>query len=137
MTYGLICWVEKVELYCHTWKSGSEAGSGEDGSGEDGSGEDGSGEDGSGKHGSAGFRAKNIYDENEEEEEEYSMEDYDDYYGSDEEYPAVSRSKILDPLEEAVKKLEEHEYTVKGKLCIDKDKLGLTTSKETNTIGGH
>ena len=70
--------------------------------------------------------AENIYDENEEEEEEYSDgKDYEDYYyGSDEEYPAVSRSKILDSLEEAVEKLEEHEYTVKGKLCINKDKLG-------------
>ena len=82
--------------------------------------------------------AENIYDENEEEEEEYSDgKDYEDYYGSYEEYPAASRSKILDSLEEAVEKLEEHEYTVKGKLCINKDKLGgygLITSKETNTI---
>ena len=99
----MLGWKSKqMELNCHTWKSGHKAGSGEDGSGKDGS---------------AGNSTENNYDENEVEGEE-GPDDNDYDYGYDEESPVSrSRQKKSEPLEEALKELEEHDYVKKGKQC--------------------
>ena len=63
----------------------------------------------------AGNSTENNYDENEVEgEEDPDDNDYD--YGYDEEPPVSrSRQKKSEPLEEALKELEEHDYVKKGK----------------------
>jgi len=77
---------------------------------------EGSGEDGSGKDGLAGNSTEINYDENEVElegEEDPDDNDYD--YGYDEESPVSrSRQKKSEPLEEALKELEEHDYVKKA-----------------------